>query len=1071
VITPSVKVGIVDNQGNVVTSSTNTVTLAFGSNPGGATLGGTLQVPAVSGVATFTDLSIPNAANNYTLSASAGGFSPLASGQFNITSGSAKALKFVTQPATTTAGANASPAVTVKIVDSVGVTVTSSNASITLSLGANPGSGTLAGTLTVTATNGVATFSAIRINHAGAGYTLAAASGTLSPDTSAAFTINAGAASILAFVQQPTNVAAASIFSPIVLVAIQDGQGNTITAATNTVTLAISGNPGGSTLGGTAQVSAVAGVATFSNISLNKSANNYTLSAGATGLTGATSSAFNVSPGAPAALKITTQPVTVNVGATMPSVVVTVRDASGNTVTSATNPVTLSFVSNTPGATLGGTPTIAALSGLATFADLTLDKPGQGFTLRAAASGLTPDTSAAFNAIGPVTQLVFTQQPTSTIRNGAIAPPMVIEARDAAASKVTAFTGAVTLSIGNNPASGSLGGTTWVNAIGGIATLGGVSVSAAGTGYTLVASIAGNVSATSNGFDITSFGPASKLAFIVQPTNADASAAINPAVQVVVQDVNGNQVTNSTAAITMALGNPGSATLGGTVTISATGGIASFSDLTVSAAGIGYTLIASGTQVSSTTSSPFVITVPGAAQRLRFDVQPSNTTAGQFFFPSIVVSAVNSANAIVTSATGTITLSVDSGPPGATLNSQVSLLSGQATFSSTQLTVAGVYHLRATGASLSPGVSQAFTISPNVANKLAFLAQPANTTAGRLLPQSVVVDVEDQFGNRIPAAGNPVRISLSFTQAPCYGGFQPLTSPIYGTGVALDGDTIENAQSGVATFTTLRPRADGDVYRACAGAGYPLVLAASSAGLITTNSAIFTTTHAPASALAVFTQPNQSGQPNLTVIGRQPIGMTFIVVDSLGNLAATGGEVVTVSLSTNPAGAHLAGTTGALASTANAGTCCSAGQAIVSPAIDSLGTYVLTASSPGLTSVNTSPFNAVSSTAAQLGFVVLPANTKVATIIAPAVRVCALDPFGNEVHTATGSVVMSIGTNAGNATLSGTLTKSLSSGCANFSDLSLNAVGNSYTLRATASGIGGVTGAFSSPLPGFNITP
>src|SRR5207249_3445723 len=106
-----------------------------------------------------------------------------------------------------------------------------------------------------------------------------------------------------------------------------------------------------------------------------------------------------------------------------------------------------------------------------------------------------------------------------------------------------------------------------------------------------------------------------------------------------------------------------------------------------------------------------------------------------------------------------------------------------------------------------------------------------------------------------------------------------------------------------------------------------------------------------------------------------------------------------------------------------------------------------------------------------LGFVVAPANAKVATVISPAVRVCVLDPYGNEVHNSSGSVLMSIGTNPGSATLAGTLTRSLSSGCANFSDLSLNITASGYTLRATASGIGGVTGAFSSPLPGFNITP
>ena len=45
---------------------------------------------------------------------------------------------------------------------------------MTLSLGNNPGGGTLSGTLTVAAVNGVATFNNLSINAAGSGYTLVA---------------------------------------------------------------------------------------------------------------------------------------------------------------------------------------------------------------------------------------------------------------------------------------------------------------------------------------------------------------------------------------------------------------------------------------------------------------------------------------------------------------------------------------------------------------------------------------------------------------------------------------------------------------------------------------------------------------------------------------------------------------------------------------------------------------------------------------------------------------------------------------------------------------------------------
>ena len=47
--------------------------MAIGTNPGGGTLSGTNPVAAVSGVATFANLSIDKAGNGYTLTASAGG--------------------------------------------------------------------------------------------------------------------------------------------------------------------------------------------------------------------------------------------------------------------------------------------------------------------------------------------------------------------------------------------------------------------------------------------------------------------------------------------------------------------------------------------------------------------------------------------------------------------------------------------------------------------------------------------------------------------------------------------------------------------------------------------------------------------------------------------------------------------------------------------------------------------------------------------------------------------------------------------------------------------------------------
>ena len=59
----------------------------------------------------------------------------------------------------------------VSVEDAYGNVVTTRHHQRDDGLGANPGSGTLGGTLTVAAVNGVATFSNLSINKAGTGYT------------------------------------------------------------------------------------------------------------------------------------------------------------------------------------------------------------------------------------------------------------------------------------------------------------------------------------------------------------------------------------------------------------------------------------------------------------------------------------------------------------------------------------------------------------------------------------------------------------------------------------------------------------------------------------------------------------------------------------------------------------------------------------------------------------------------------------------------------------------------------------------------------------------------------------
>jgi len=74
--------------------------------------------------------------------------------------------------------------------DAFGNVATGFTGNVTLTIGSNPGGGTLNGTTTVAAAAGVASFATLSINNAGVGYTLRAGSGALAGATSVTFDIN-----------------------------------------------------------------------------------------------------------------------------------------------------------------------------------------------------------------------------------------------------------------------------------------------------------------------------------------------------------------------------------------------------------------------------------------------------------------------------------------------------------------------------------------------------------------------------------------------------------------------------------------------------------------------------------------------------------------------------------------------------------------------------------------------------------------------------------------------------------------------------------------------------------------
>jgi hypothetical protein len=82
---------------------------------------------------------------------------------------------------------------------------------------------------------------------------------------------------------------------------------------------------------------------------------------------------------------------------TGPSPAVDVLDQGGALVTSSSASISLALTSNPGSATLAGTTTASVVGGIATFGGLSLNEPGNGYTLTAASAGITPVTSAPFD--------------------------------------------------------------------------------------------------------------------------------------------------------------------------------------------------------------------------------------------------------------------------------------------------------------------------------------------------------------------------------------------------------------------------------------------------------------------------------------------------------------------------------------------------------------------------------------------------------------------------------------------------------------------------------------------------
>jgi hypothetical protein len=266
---------------------------------GTGTLGGTLTgtIAANTNQVTISGTTYTKAESGIVLTATRSTGQTLTAGDsapFTVNPGAASKLVFTVQPGNGIVETIISGPPTIAVQDSLGNTVPSSTASITISIGTNPGGSTLSGVPTKNAASGIASFLDLRIDKPGTGYTLTASSAGLAGITSGAFAVSSGAAAKLVFITQPQNSNAAGPINGPPTVAVQDNLGNTVTNSNAAVTITFGNNPSAGSLIGTKTTSVSSGTASFPGLFINQPGDGYTLKASSIGLTGATSNAFNV---------------------------------------------------------------------------------------------------------------------------------------------------------------------------------------------------------------------------------------------------------------------------------------------------------------------------------------------------------------------------------------------------------------------------------------------------------------------------------------------------------------------------------------------------------------------------------------------------------------------------------------------------------------------------------------------------------------------------------------------------------------------------------------------------------
>ncbi len=513
-----------------------------------------------------------------------------------------------------------------------------------------------------------------------------------------------------------------------------------------------------------------------------------------------------------------------------------------------------------------------------------------------------------------------------------------------------------------------------------------------------------------------------KLAVTTQPPGA-VTAVDGFGLEVAVENSAGDPDIDYTGTVTIALeNNPGGDTLKGTLTAPVYQGVAVFSGLTLKVPDSGYTIEATASGLSSTTTDSFNVTL-GATKLVVTTEPPNSVPAGGTF--GITVTAEDGLGNVDTSYVSAITLTLGNAN-GATLGGVVVVGAndGVATFTGLSLNLPGNdYVILASSGKLTSATTNGFDVTSGPAYQLA-VAQggepPSSVIAGQTFFLSI--DALDQNGYLATTFDGSVTLAISNDSS-----------------VSLQGNVMGTASGGVVTFPGLSIETDGS-----------FTIAATSARLLTATTSVINVTAGAATQLVVA-----PGNPPGTLVAGTKFGFVVDAEDQFENIDPTFGGSVAIALLDSPeVTLH-----GSATATAQNGIATFSGLTI-----DTAGTYIIQATSGSLTAAQTSSITINAGAPFQLVFAVnLPQSVTAGQVFTPGPVIDEEDQFGN-LETTDNSTVITAAPSAGTAQLEGA-TATVSGGIATFKNLT-DTEAQTIMLQFSGGGLPALTSSSIDVTPG-----